>query len=329
MPRRTKQAADAPLARHRGSFRMDLEAPTDFDRCVHRYRAFGADEANRLDGDGVLRFARVFPEGRFLACVAEQGKPEAPAVRVTVLGTAPPGAAVRRRLREEVRWRLGGGFDLAGFYRAAARDRVLAGLVRRFPGYRPPLVADPFEALVTSITAQQINLAFAAATRSRLVRAYGPALRTPGGGRFHAFPRPEDLARARPPRLRAMQLSGTKTRAILDLARAAARGEVPLEAMAGWDEARIHECLTSQFGIGRWTVDWFLSRALGRPAAWPAGDLGVRKAVSWYYFDREDQPEPVVREFGERFGEHRNLAAHYLLVGWAADRREDRAATRR
>ncbi|MDP3937616.1 MAG: hypothetical protein Q8R92_05715 [Deltaproteobacteria bacterium] len=305
---------------------MLLAGPTDFDRCVHRYRAFGTDEANRLDEAGVLQFARVFPEGRFLVRVAGTGGLAAPAARVTILGTSEPGPAIRRRVRDEVRWRLGGAFDLRPFYRRARRDPVLAQLVRRFRGYRPPLVTDPFESLVTSISAQQINLAFAATTRSRLVRAYGPAVQTPQGERFHAFPRPEDLARVREPRLRAMQFSGTKTRAILGLARAAGRGEVPLDDLSGWDDARIQECLTAQFGIGRWTVDWFLSRALGRPDAWPAGDLGVRKAVSWYYFKRNDQSEDRVREFGERFGEHRNLAAHYLLVGWATERREARAA---
>ncbi len=305
---------------------MALAGPTDFDRCVHRYRAFGTDEANRLDEAGVLRFARVFPEGRFLVQVSGAGGLASPAARVTILGTSEPGPGIRRRVRDEVRRRLGGAFDLGPFYRRARRDPVLAQLVRRFRGYRPPLVTDAFESLVTSISAQQINLAFAATTRSRLVRAYGPAVETPDGERFHAFPRPEDLARVREPRLRAMQFSGTKSKAILGLARAAGRGEVPLAELSGWDDARIHECLTAQFGIGRWTVDWFLSRALGRPDAWPAGDLGVRKAVSWYYFGKQDQSEERVRAFGERFGDDRNLAAHYLLVGWATERREARAA---
>ena len=33
-------------------------------------------------------------------------------------------------------------------------------------------------------------------------------------------------------------------------------------------------------GLGEWTADWFLARHLARPRAWPAGDLGLRKAVS-------------------------------------------------
>ena len=43
--------------------------------------------------------------------------------------------------------------------------------------------------------------------------------------------------------------------------------------------------LTSVRGLGRWTADWFLARHLARPHAWPAGDLGVRKAVSTFYAD--------------------------------------------
>jgi hypothetical protein len=82
--------------------------------------------------------------------------------------------------------------------------------VKDFRGYRPPLSTSPFESLVTSISAQQVNLAFAFATRSRLVSAFGPAVRTPDGDVFHAFPSPSDLAGARASRLRAMQFSGTR-----------------------------------------------------------------------------------------------------------------------
>ena len=38
--------------------------------------------------------------------------------------------------------------------------------------------------------------------------------------------------------------------------------------------------LVAQRGLGEWTADWFLARHLARPQAWPAGDLGLRKAVA-------------------------------------------------
>jgi DNA-3-methyladenine glycosylase II len=63
-------------------------------------------------------------------------------------------------------------------------------------------------------------------------------------------------------------------------------------------------------GLGEWTADWFLARHLARSHAWPAGDLGLRKAVLAFYGGVSD-----VRSFGARFHPFENLSAHYLLTG--------------
>ena len=66
--------------------------------------------------------------------------------------------------------------------------------------------------------------------------------------------------------------------------------------------------LTALRGLGEWTADWFLARHLARPRAWPAGDLGLRKAVGAFYgLD--------VHELGHRLDPFQNLSAHYLLTG--------------
>jgi 3-methyladenine DNA glycosylase/8-oxoguanine DNA glycosylase len=70
----------------------------------------------------------------------------------------------------------------------------------------------------------------------------------------------------------------------------------------------VRAALVERPGIGEWTADWFLARHLGRPEAWPAGDLALRKAVVRFY------GEVDVRRLGARFGRFANLAAHYLLV---------------
>ena len=67
-------------------------------------------------------------------------------------------------------------------------------------------------------------------------------------------------------------------------------------------------------GIGGWTVDWFMARCLGRPGAFAPGDLGVRKAVARWFSDDPIWPEQRVREACAEFGEHANLAVHYLLA---------------
>ena len=63
-------------------------------------------------------------------------------------------------------------------------------------------------------------------------------------------------------------------------------------------------------GLGEWTADWYLARHLARSRAWPAGDLGLRKAVALFYPEAGD-----VRALGGRFEPFQNLTAHYLLAG--------------
>jgi DNA-3-methyladenine glycosylase II len=74
--------------------------------------------------------------------------------------------------------------------------------------------------------------------------------------------------------------------------------------------------LTSIRGLGEWTADWFLARHLARPRAWPAGDLGLVKAVSAFYFGGRKLSITEVREAGARFDPFQNLTAHYLLTGY-------------
>src|SRR5690606_27132000 len=86
---------------------------------------------------------------------------------------------------------LGLPFDLAAFTDWAADDPVLAALVPRLAGFRPPLSPDPFESLVTSITAQQVSLHAAFAIRNRLIERFGEP-----GELAYAFPTAERLAAA-------------------------------------------------------------------------------------------------------------------------------------
>jgi DNA-3-methyladenine glycosylase II len=159
---------------------------------------------------------------------------------------------------------------------------------------------------VTSITAQQVSLFAALAIRRRLVERYGERV-----GDVWTFPARGRLAAARPEELRALGFSARKA----DYALALARSDLDLDALAALPDAEVAARLVALPGIGEWTSDWFLARHLGRPDAWPAGDLGLRKAVSAFYLDGRDTTTAEVRALGERFGPWRNLVAHYLLVG--------------
>jgi DNA-3-methyladenine glycosylase II len=201
----------------------------------------------------------------------------------------------------EVGHLLGLPFDLEPFVAFAAGDPVLAELVQRLRGLRPPLAPDPFEALVGSITAQQVSLFAAFAIRSRLIERFGRRAE-----HAYAFPTRARLARAREDELVSLGFSRRKAEYVLALSRA----EIDLRELATLPDEEVKLRLIALRGLGEWTADWFLARHLARPRAWPAGDLGLRKAVATFY-----GPVADVRGFGERFAPFENLTAHYLLAG--------------
>jgi DNA-3-methyladenine glycosylase II len=196
---------------------------------------------------------------------------------------------------------LGLAFDLDSFYAFAASEPVLAGLVEVLAGFRPPLAPDPFESLVTSISAQQVSLFAAFAVRNRFIERFGEP-----GDHAYAFPRRERVAEASGEELRGLGFSTRKAEYVLALA----RSDVDLDGLAALPDDEVHARLTSLAGIGEWTADWFCARHLARPRAWPAGDLGLRKAVAAFYGGVGD-----LRAFGRRFAPFENLSAHYLLSG--------------
>jgi DNA-3-methyladenine glycosylase II len=259
---------------------LPVGPPYAFERSTFRFRAFGDDLASRWIDGGLHRILR-------------SGLP----VRLTADGVAAWGA-LSPEDHAEVAHLLGAGFDLTAF--AAAHPDVEA----RATGFRPPLLADPFEMLVTSVTAQQISLRAACIIRGGLILRYGRRF-SAGSAEWWAFPRQEDV---RGGDLTGLKLSAMKMRSIAALAGADLTG---LDQLA--DEAVI-ERLTALPGIGRWTAEWFLARCLGRPAAIAAGDLGVRKAVAAWFSDDPIWPEDRVRSAMAPFGRHTNLAVHYLLL---------------
>jgi DNA-3-methyladenine glycosylase II len=199
-----------------------------------------------------------------------------------------------------VRKLLGLELDLPPFFEFAQRDPVLAEAVRLLPGFRPPLAPDPFEALVSSITAQQVSLHSAFAVRSRFIDRFGVAAE-----HAVAFPTRERIARATEDELAALGFSRRKAEYVLGVARA----ELDFEVLETLCDDEVKARLTSLRGLGEWSADWFLARHLARPEAWPAGDLGLRKAVLAFYPDVTD-----VRAAGVRFHPFQNLSAHYLLA---------------
>jgi DNA-3-methyladenine glycosylase II len=262
---------------------LPLPEPYDFDVSTERFRAFGPDLANLWHEGGLHRVVG----GREVRIEAAPG-----GVLVEPLDA---------RIEAEVHTLLGGPFDLAAFSSwARTADPVLERLAVRLEGFRPPLAPEPFESLVGSITAQQVSLFAAFAIRNRLIERFGERAE-----HAYGFPTRERLARAREQEIVAVGFSRRKAEYVVGLA----RSDLELDELAALPDDEVKARLTAQRGLGEWTADWFLARHLARPRAWPAGDLGLRKAVGAFY------GEVDVRTTGDRFNPFQNLTAHYLLTG--------------
>ena len=124
-----------------------------------------------------------------------------------------------------------------------------------------------------------MSLQSAAAIRSRFIERWGVAHE-----HAHAFPERERVARATEDELIGVGFSTRKAEYVLGLA----RSDLDLDALAELPDEEVTARLVAIRGLGEWTADWFLARHLARPHAWPAGDLGLRKAVAAFYGDVPD-----------------------------------------
>jgi DNA-3-methyladenine glycosylase II len=299
------------------------DGPLDADQTLARYRIWGEDPANRLVGDAFYRVVPVDrrPHGYELRW---SGAVDDPCLTITIPGTR--STQVAEAVTAQVSRLLFLDADLPGFYRMAKSDRILRTLILPLYGMRPTLAPTPFEMLVGAITAQQVNLTFAFATRSRLVRRFGRPVDVLGQT-VYAFPEPAVLARAKVRELRAMQFSTRKAEYLIGLARLVTSGELDFDRLAVLSNEEIVTALTTVRGLGLWTAEWFLARALGRGDVCPAGDLAVRKAFEHFYGRGRPLSDRAIRHRARQWGPHQNLAVHYLLAGMRRSRTETGGGT--
>jgi len=159
---------------------------------------------------------------------------------------------------------------------ALAADPALAPLVRRAPGRRVPGAVDGAELAVRAVLGQQVSVAGARTLAGRLTAALGEPLpdELAGDDLTHAFPTAAAIAAADPA---ALPLTRARAHALRALATAVADGSLALDPGAERDATR--ERLLTLPGIGPWTAEYVAMRALGDPDAFPATDLGVKKAL--------------------------------------------------
>jgi AraC family transcriptional regulator of adaptative response / DNA-3-methyladenine glycosylase II len=179
-----------------------------------------------------------------------------------------------------------------------ARDARLARSVRARPGLRVPGAWDAFELAVRAVLGQQVSVAGATTLAGRLVERFGRRLGGGADGLTHLFPEARVLADAD---VASIGVPGARAAAIRAVARVFAAGEGGLVSLAG------------VAGVGPWTQAYVAMRAGRDPDAFPAGDLGVRRALA-----RPGSAVPdanAVEAMAEAWRPWRAYAAMHLWMG--------------
>jgi AraC family transcriptional regulator, regulatory protein of adaptative response / DNA-3-methyladenine glycosylase II len=201
---------------------------------------------------------------------------------------------------------LGLGSDPAVVLAALGDDPLLGPAVRAAPGRRVPGTPDGDELAVRAVLGQQISLAGAAAAAARLVREYGEPLSRPLGTVTHLFPSAAALASVDPGSFR---MPRSRARTLHALSCALASGEIGLAR--GGDPERVRAQLLALPGIGPWTADYVLMRALGDTDVFLATDLGIKRSLERLGVDADPASALAL---AERWRPYRSFAMQYL---WA------------
>jgi AraC family transcriptional regulator of adaptative response / DNA-3-methyladenine glycosylase II len=144
-------------------------------------------------------------------------------------------------------------------------------------GLRVPGAADTFELAIRAILGQQVSVKGASTLMSRLTEAFGAPLQTDHPQLTRLASTAERLAQATPSAIAKIGMPLARAATIHTLATRVADGSLVIEPEA--DVGALTRQLLDLPGIGPWTAEYIVMRAVHWPDAFPASDLVLRRSA--------------------------------------------------
>ena len=211
-----------------------------------------------------------------------------------------------------------------------ASDPALAPEVAAAPGLRVAGAWDRFELALRTVLGQQVSVVGASTLSGRMARRFGREIVTPFPGLDRTAATAETIASADLADIAAIGMPKSRANTIRELARFAVAGGLRMPVGTSCDEAVAR--LDAIPGIGPWTAHYVAMRALRHADAFPAGDLGLRKACGWLDGGAADAAAmPSEAALGRRSEAWRPWRAYAAATLWHALHRQasHRHATKR
>jgi AraC family transcriptional regulator of adaptative response / DNA-3-methyladenine glycosylase II len=242
--------------------RLPYRAPMDLGATLEYLAARAIPGVESFDG---LTFSRTLglPGGPALVSLSDGGGYVGCQLRLTDQRDLISAVARVRRL-------LDLDADPVAVETALDADPQLAPLVGKHAGVRSPGAVDGFEMAVRAVVGQQISVAGARTLLGRMATDLGE----PVFDGWRLFPSASSFVEADPAGL---PMPRKRAATLYTVAEALIGGDVALDP--GADRATTRAALLARPGIGPWTADYLMMRALGDPDVLLGTDLGVRKAA--------------------------------------------------
>ena len=301
------------------AFEIAPVPPYDFGLTAECMTYFQSRHAADVYEGGTLRRALWVNGKGALARIRDAGGGvDAPRLAVEVVGEGLADADFAE-VERVARRMLCADVDIAPFYDMARADAHLATLASNLYGLRLTLAPTAYEALVLAILGQQISNHVARMLRELLIETYGGRM-TIAGEEYRAFPQPDAVAAAGVDGLRAIKFSGRKAEYICDISRLVASGELDLDGLAGLPADEAAARLMALRGVGAWTAQWTLMRALGHTDGFPYGDLALQRMMGALVGDSARMSGEAALARSERWRPWRSYATTYMFGAARAGR---------
>lgn len=162
--------------------------------------------------------------------------------------------------------------DIESFCNQVSKDPIVWKLVGDYLGVKPTRFPTVFEALISSVTCQNIKFEVGIELLNNLSEMYGiPYIDDVEV--MHAFPRPEDLLDATDASLRELGYGMRKAHEIVALTQGVLAGSINLDQLELADNDEAFKYLMRLPGVSRWAAEYTMVRGLGRLDVFPGDDI--------------------------------------------------------
>jgi len=215
---------------------------------------------------------------------------------------------------------LGFDIDLTDFYTFARADDVLWRVIQPLHGLPIFRTETVFEALITLIIEQHIAWKNALRSQKSLMQTFETG-HTVEDVTVYDFPSPLQLAETIADDLKPLKITNRRIDMMIQLAKDVVSGDFDIDTIDAMDTPAAYKHLLKIKGVGHWTANNVISRALGRFPYISHNDVALQAAVLHYFYDDvgKKSAQQVIDTL-EPYGEYAGLVGHFTLLRWVLDK---------